>query len=61
MGLYIHAATPTIKDAEKYAEDHVIISKRDLRRIKRLAKKHGFLKELLALKITMQTLGLTPE
>ena len=61
MGLYIDTSTPTRKDAEKYAKNHAIIKKRDLKRIKRLAKKLGFLDELLALKIDIQPLEVTGE
>jgi hypothetical protein len=61
MGLYINTRTDGIDEAVKYAEDHVIISKRDLRRIKRLAQKLGFWAELKALKINVEPLAITGE
>jgi tartrate dehydratase beta subunit/fumarate hydratase class I family protein len=53
MGLYIDTFTPTKKDAVKFANGHAIIAKKDLRRIRALAKKLGFLEELKALKVEM--------
>lgn len=46
------------KDANKFIKNHVVISKKDLKRIKSLAKKHGFLEALKALDI--KVFPLTP-
>lgn len=61
MGLYINTRTDSLKEAKKYAKNHVVISKRDLRRIKKLAQKLGFWDELKALKIDVEPLGITGE
>lgn len=59
MKVTIDAEGGGLVDAATFAESHVIVSKRDLGRIKRLAKRLGFYPELKALDIRMQEIVLT--
>ncbi len=47
----------TKAEAAKWTRARVIVKKTDLERIKRLAKKHGFAKELVALGIEVHPIG----
>lgn len=47
----------TKKEAAEWCRDHVVVSKKDLERIKRLAKRAGFYDRLKALDIQVCPLG----
>lgn len=58
MKVRIDAEGEGLPAAIEFSQKHVIVSKRDLDRIKRLAKKHGLYEELKKLNVKMQEFAL---
>lgn len=51
----------TAAEARKYVKKHVVVSRKDLKKIAKLAKQLGFYEQLKALNVTLQEITLREE